>query len=109
MITLEVFGQNAAARAVYQRLGYQEQTFKLAKPLLMSAGRCARAKARAGFSAFAELPYRRIRAARAGEVCFEPNVVSRPVVWAMKNQRLMTPRKALRSSPKSHRPISHSA
>jgi RimJ/RimL family protein N-acetyltransferase len=33
VMTLEVFGQNAAARAVYQRLGYQEQTLKLAKPL----------------------------------------------------------------------------
>jgi ribosomal protein S18 acetylase RimI-like enzyme len=33
VMTLEVFGQNAAARAVYGRLGYQEQTLKLAKPL----------------------------------------------------------------------------
>jgi GNAT superfamily N-acetyltransferase len=33
VMTLEVFGQNAAARAIYQRLGYQEQTLKLAKPL----------------------------------------------------------------------------
>jgi ribosomal protein S18 acetylase RimI-like enzyme len=33
VMTLEVFGQNAAARAVYDRLGYQEQTLKLAKPL----------------------------------------------------------------------------
>jgi GNAT superfamily N-acetyltransferase len=33
VMTLEVFGHNAPARAVYQRLGYQEQTLKLAKPL----------------------------------------------------------------------------
>jgi GNAT superfamily N-acetyltransferase len=33
LMTLEVFGQNAAARAVYARLGYSEQTLKLAKPL----------------------------------------------------------------------------
>jgi ribosomal protein S18 acetylase RimI-like enzyme len=33
VMTLEVFGQNAAARAVYERLGYQEQTLKLAKQL----------------------------------------------------------------------------
>jgi GNAT superfamily N-acetyltransferase len=33
VMTLEVFAQNAAARAVYTRLGYQEQTLKLAKPL----------------------------------------------------------------------------
>jgi ribosomal protein S18 acetylase RimI-like enzyme len=33
LMTLEVFGQNEAARAVYARLGYQEQTLKLAKPL----------------------------------------------------------------------------
>ena len=39
VMTLEVFGQNAAARAVYQRLGYQEQTLKLAKPLWISVGR----------------------------------------------------------------------
>jgi GNAT superfamily N-acetyltransferase len=33
LMTLEVFGRNTVARAVYQRLGYQEQTLKLAKPL----------------------------------------------------------------------------
>jgi ribosomal protein S18 acetylase RimI-like enzyme len=33
LITLEVFAGNTAARAVYARLGYQEQTLKLAKPL----------------------------------------------------------------------------
>jgi GNAT superfamily N-acetyltransferase len=33
LMTLEVFAQNATARAVYARLGYQEQTLKLAKPL----------------------------------------------------------------------------
>lgn len=33
VMTLEVFGQNAAARAVYERLGYRDQTLKLAKPL----------------------------------------------------------------------------
>ena len=33
LMTLEVFGQNTAAREVYGRLGYQEQTLKLAKPL----------------------------------------------------------------------------
>lgn len=33
LMTLEVFGQNTAARAAYARLGYQEQTPKLAKPL----------------------------------------------------------------------------
>lgn len=39
VMTLEVFGQNAPARAVYARLGYQEQTLKLAKPLQRPAGR----------------------------------------------------------------------
>ena len=33
MITLEVFAANAVARAVYDRLGYREQTLKLAKRL----------------------------------------------------------------------------
>jgi GNAT superfamily N-acetyltransferase len=33
LITLEVFASNTAARAVYARLGYREQTLKLAKPL----------------------------------------------------------------------------
>jgi GNAT superfamily N-acetyltransferase len=33
LITLEVFARNTAARAVYARLGYQEQTLKLAKQL----------------------------------------------------------------------------
>lgn len=33
LMTLEVFGSNTVARAVYERLGYQEQTLKLAKPL----------------------------------------------------------------------------
>jgi GNAT superfamily N-acetyltransferase len=33
LVTLEVFGANEIARAVYQRLGYSEQTLKLAKPL----------------------------------------------------------------------------
>jgi GNAT superfamily N-acetyltransferase len=33
LITLEVFAANAVARAVYERLGYQEQTLKLAKRL----------------------------------------------------------------------------
>jgi ribosomal protein S18 acetylase RimI-like enzyme len=33
VMTLEVFGQNVAARAVYAKLGYREQTLKLAKPL----------------------------------------------------------------------------
>jgi RimJ/RimL family protein N-acetyltransferase len=32
-LTLEVFGANASARAVYERLGYREQTLKLAKEL----------------------------------------------------------------------------
>jgi RimJ/RimL family protein N-acetyltransferase len=32
-MTLEVFASNTAARAVYARLGYQEQTLKLAKQL----------------------------------------------------------------------------
>jgi RimJ/RimL family protein N-acetyltransferase len=32
-ITIWPFGQNAAARAAYERLGYQEQTLKLARPL----------------------------------------------------------------------------
>jgi GNAT superfamily N-acetyltransferase len=31
LMTLDVFGQNETARAVYARLGYQEQTLKLAK------------------------------------------------------------------------------
>lgn len=31
LMTLEVFGHNHTARAVYPRLGYQEQTLKLAK------------------------------------------------------------------------------
>ena len=38
VMTLEVFGQNAP-RAVYARLGYHEQTLKLAKPLQRPAGR----------------------------------------------------------------------
>lgn len=33
LITLEVFGANNNARAVYDRLGYREQTVKLAKEL----------------------------------------------------------------------------
>jgi GNAT superfamily N-acetyltransferase len=33
LLTLEVFGANASARAVYERLGYREQTLKLAKEL----------------------------------------------------------------------------
>ena len=33
LMTLEVFGHNHTARAVYPRLGYQEQTLKLAKRL----------------------------------------------------------------------------
>jgi len=33
LLTLEVFASNAHARAVYQRLGYHEQTLKLAKQL----------------------------------------------------------------------------
>jgi GNAT superfamily N-acetyltransferase len=33
LMTLEVFAQNTTARAAYARLGYQEQTLKLAKPL----------------------------------------------------------------------------
>jgi len=33
LITLEVFATNAVARAVYERLGYREQTLKLAKRL----------------------------------------------------------------------------
>jgi hypothetical protein len=32
-MTLEVFASNAAARAVYARLDYAEQTLKLAKTL----------------------------------------------------------------------------
>jgi ribosomal protein S18 acetylase RimI-like enzyme len=33
LITLEVFATNAVARAIYERLGYREQTLKLAKRL----------------------------------------------------------------------------
>lgn len=33
LLTLEVFAQNTSARRAYARLGYQEQTLKLAKPL----------------------------------------------------------------------------
>jgi GNAT superfamily N-acetyltransferase len=33
LITLEVFAANSTARSVYARLGYAEQTLKLAKPL----------------------------------------------------------------------------
>jgi GNAT superfamily N-acetyltransferase len=33
LMTLEVFARNATARTVYARLGYAEQTLKLAKPL----------------------------------------------------------------------------
>jgi ribosomal protein S18 acetylase RimI-like enzyme len=33
LITLEVFASNTAARAIYARLGYHEQTLKLAKEL----------------------------------------------------------------------------
>lgn len=33
VMTLEVFARNTTARTVYTRLGYQEQTLKLAKPL----------------------------------------------------------------------------
>jgi len=33
LITLEVFAENRTARAVYERLGYQEQTLKLARRL----------------------------------------------------------------------------
>jgi GNAT superfamily N-acetyltransferase len=33
LITLEVFASNVVARAVYERLGYREQTLKLAKQL----------------------------------------------------------------------------
>ena len=38
LITLEVFAANAVARSVYERLGYREQTLKLAKRLADSAG-----------------------------------------------------------------------
>jgi GNAT superfamily N-acetyltransferase len=38
LITLEVFATNAVARAVYERLGYREQTLKLAKRLDNTAG-----------------------------------------------------------------------
>ena len=38
LITLEVFATNAVARAVYERLGYREQTLKLAKRLDDTSG-----------------------------------------------------------------------
>lgn len=38
LITLEVFATNSVARAVYERLGYREQTLKLAKRLDDTSG-----------------------------------------------------------------------
>jgi hypothetical protein len=46
---------------------------------------------------------------RSPSIWLSGEVVYRPVVWAMKNQRAITSRSRGRSTPKSRRPTSHNA